>query len=48
MPPFSSSFRGVSWNEETQQWTAAIFRNGMTMRLGVFEDEVEAAKAYDK
>jgi hypothetical protein len=48
MPPFSSSFRGVSWSKHYQQWVAAICRKGLDVHLGGFDDEVEAAKAYDK
>jgi hypothetical protein len=48
MPP-SSSYRGVHWNKTAKMWRAAIFnREGRTERLGDFNDEVEAAKAYDR
>jgi hypothetical protein len=48
MAPISSSYRGVWWNKKQKIWRAAIFREGRTQYLGYFNDEVEAAKAYDR
>ena len=31
-----------------RKWRAAIRENGRSRHIGCFEDEVEAAKAYDK
>jgi hypothetical protein len=47
MPP-SSSYRGVHWSKKDKIWRAAIFREGWNDHLGGFNDEVEAAKAYDR
>ena len=41
-------FIGVSWNKRMRKWRAAIRENGRDRYIGCFEDEVEAAKAYDK
>ncbi len=44
----SSRFKGVYFNKRTRKWIATIGYNGKTIHLGSFEDEVEAAKAYDR
>lgn len=38
---------GVSWNKRQKRWIAQIMSNRVQYYLGVFTDEVEAAKAYD-
>ena len=43
----SSRFKGVSWNKQTGKWTAHIRINKVLKHLGYFQDETEAAKAYD-
>lgn len=43
----SSQFVGVRWNKESRRWRAAIQLNGRQKQIGVFTDEIEAAKAYD-
>jgi hypothetical protein len=43
-----SRFKGVSWNREVGKWQAKICHNGKSIHLGLFHDEVKAAKAYDK
>ena len=43
----SSNFKGVSWHKRHQMWQAKIQR-GKWSHLGYFNDELEAAKAYDK
>ncbi len=43
----TSKFKGVSWNTALGKWTAAIKVNGIHIFLGVHEDELNAAKAYD-
>ncbi len=43
----SSRYRGVSWNKSKNQWQAIIGFAGEKENLGYFDDEVEAARAYD-
>ena len=42
----ASKFIGVSWNKPAKKWQASISINGKTKNLGVFFDELEAAKTY--
>lgn len=52
-PVYTSKYKGVSWRKDRQVWTAYI---GSTVdgkglkrvRLGVFRDEKEAARAYNQ
>lgn len=46
-PNKSSAFFGVSFDKERQKWTARITVNRKDIRLGRFNTEMEAAKAYD-
>lgn len=41
-----SRFKGVSWH--VKKWQAKICVSGRDIALGLFEDEVEAARAYDR
>lgn len=42
----SSDFPGVSWYEPRKKWVAQISIDGSTFKLGYFDDEEDAAKAY--
>lgn len=42
----SSSHKGVCWVSTRGKWEARITANGKTLRLGYFDDENEAARAY--
>ena len=44
----TSRFKGVSWNARCHKWRAAIYCMGKKIRLGDFENEIEAARAYDR
>ena len=44
----SSRFKGVSWHKGSKKWVARIGLNGRRKTIGSFNDEIEAAKAYDK
>jgi hypothetical protein len=44
----SSRFRGVSWQKNARKWAATICYRGVHYYLGLFEDEVEAARARDR
>jgi hypothetical protein len=44
----SSKYRGVTWKKIDSKWQARIKYDGKRHSLGYFEDEEEAARAYDK
>jgi hypothetical protein len=43
----SSIYKGVLWHKQHNKWYSQIRANGKTQFLGLFADEVKAAKAYD-
>lgn len=44
----SSKYKGVYFKKWNNKWVARIGIDGKSLWLGYFEDEVEAAKAYDR
>ena len=44
----SSRYKGVSWSKKKKKWEAGIKRDQKRHLLGFFENEIEAARAYDK
>lgn len=44
----TSQFKGVFWNKNQKKWESRCQCRGVYHRLGFFQDEIEAAKAYDK
>jgi hypothetical protein len=43
----ASRYRGVYWEKGCQLWRVRIRFEGKSFELGLFEDESEAARAYD-
>ncbi len=43
----SSKYKGVSRSNRTAKWKAQIMYNYRNHSLGYFDDDIEAAKAYD-
>lgn len=43
----SSRYKGVSWDKSRSRWQAKICRNGRHKNLGRYDDEADAARAYD-
>ena len=43
----SSRYKGVSWGKRRRRWFAYIKKDGRQFNLGCFDNEIEAAKAYD-
>jgi len=43
-----SKFKGVGWHKRDKKWTAKICLNYKTRWLGYFNNEIDAAKAYNK
>lgn len=43
----SSQFKGVSWDPRRGKWVARAGRASSYKFIGRFDDEIEAAKAYD-
>ena len=46
--PKTSKYKGVCWNKRNKKWTAAISCNNKTYHLGYFDNEIDAARAYDR
>ena len=44
----SSRFKGVCWHKGRKKWSPRICFNGKRKTIGYFDDEIEAAKAYDE
>ncbi|MHC4664664.1 MAG: AP2 domain-containing protein [Planctomycetota bacterium] len=44
----TSRYKGVHWNKKAKKWAAAIRCNNKTHHIGYFNNEIEAAKAYDE
>jgi len=44
----SSKYRGVTWHRRIKKWYAHIGVKRKQKTLGYFDNEIEAAKAYDK
>ena len=43
---FSSQYVGVSWSERHSAWRSIIAHNGVAVRLGNYDTELEASNAY--
>jgi AP2-like factor (euAP2 lineage) len=46
--PSSSKFKGVSWDRFCNKWKAQIASNKKKIHIGVFDNEEDAALAYNK
>ncbi len=44
----SSKYKGVCWHKRKKKWMSRIGYNYNIVHIGYFDDEVEAALAYDK
>ncbi len=44
----SSIYKGVSWNTRDKKWCAHLGYQNQTLSLGYFDNEKEAAKAYNE
>jgi hypothetical protein len=44
----ASRFKGVYYNKRRGRWYAAIYFDGRMHHLGYFDDEIKAARAYDR
>lgn len=42
-----SGFKGVSWCSRAEKWRAAIRKTGRQIHIGLFDDPVRAAAAYN-
>jgi transposase len=43
----TSKYKGVCWDEDRGKWLAQINKEGVHKHLGRFDDEIDAAEAYD-
>ena len=43
-----SRYKGLAWDKQDRRWEVRISANGKRKYVGRFEDEVKAARAYDR
>jgi len=43
-----SKYKGVTWHKHKKKWQVQICFGGKHKTVGYFDDEIEAAKAYDE
>lgn len=43
----TSKYKGVTFNKAKGKWMAQIMVNGRNIYLGLFDDAIQAAEAYD-
>ena len=43
-----SKYKGVCWDKSRKRWIVVVRRGDLHIHLGRFDDEVEAARAYDR
>lgn len=43
----TSGLKGVDWKKQDKKWRSRVRVNGKQISLGLFNDKIEAAKAYD-
>jgi hypothetical protein len=43
-----SRFKGVWWSKTAEKWQSSIMLSGKSVHLGIFDEEVSAAVAYDR
>ena len=43
----SSKYKGVAWHKATKKWSVRIGLNYKRKTVGLFDNEIKAAKAYD-
>ena len=43
-----SKYKGVTWRKDCNKWLARIMLQRKGIHLGLFKDEIDAAKAYDE
>jgi len=50
LPPatHSSKYKGVSWDKKENKWRSRITYKGVFKHIGYYENEEEAARAYDQ
>lgn len=44
----SSKFKGVSWSKKKKKWRSVLHQNDKSIHIGYYDNEIEAACAYDK
>ncbi len=44
----TSKYKGVSWSKTAKKWLVHIVYNKKALHLGLFNDELKAAKVYDE
>lgn len=45
--PHTSQYKGVNWDKSRDRWQAKIVVDGLHRNLGRYDDEADAARAYD-
>ncbi len=43
-----SKYKGIMWNKRTRKWVTQIKHCDKAMQIGSFNNQIDAAKAYDK